>query len=99
MKSHAQVVMNITGAPNYVWTFCMIWISDVYNIVAHESLNYRTPYEQRHGTTPDISAYILFHFWEKIYYYDKEPRTEKITSPKTVVLLFQFSFFVLDGFT
>ena len=50
----------------------MIWISDVYNIVAHESLNYRTPYEQRHGTTPDIPAYILFRFWEKIYYYDKE---------------------------
>ena len=24
---------------------------------------------KRRGTTPDISAYVLFHFWEKIYYH------------------------------
>ena len=72
LKSHAQTVMNITGAPNYVWSFCMLWIADVHNIVAHEALEYRTPYEKRHGTTPDISAYILFHFWEQILYLDSE---------------------------
>ena len=26
----------------------------------------------RHGVTPDISAYILFTFWEKILYLDNE---------------------------
>ena len=50
----------------------MLWISDIHNITAHESLNYRTPYEKRHGVTPDISAYILFTFWEKILYLDSE---------------------------
>ena len=24
---------------------------------------------KRRGTTPDISAYVLFHFWERIYYH------------------------------
>ena len=27
---------------------------------------------KRHGSTPDISAYILFTFWEKVLYYDTE---------------------------
>ena len=31
-------------------------------------LGYRTPYEKRHGSTPDISAFIIFHFWEPILY-------------------------------
>ena len=38
------------------------------NITANEALGYRTPYEKRHGSTPDISAYIIFHFWEAILY-------------------------------
>ena len=72
LKSHAQVVMNISGAPEYAWADCMLWIADVHNVVANDSLNLRTPYETRHGSTPDISAYILFTFWEKILYYDSE---------------------------
>ena len=51
---------------------CAIWIAAVHNVTANESLNYRTPYEKRHGNTPDISAYILFHFWEKILYLDTD---------------------------
>ena len=64
--------MNISGAPNYVWPHCMIWIADIHNITAKEALSYRTPYESRHGVTPDISAYLLFTFWEKILYLDTE---------------------------
>ena len=29
-----------------------------------------TPYQARHGDTPDISAYLLFEFWESILYLD-----------------------------
>ena len=69
IKQHTQLVMNITGAPEYVWPDCVEWLVSCHNVTAHESLNYRTPYEKRHGTTPDISAFVLFHFWEKIYYH------------------------------
>ena len=64
--------MNVTGAPSYVWPDCVSWLVDCHNFCAHEALGYRTPYEKRHGTTPDISAYILFHFWEKIYYHSPD---------------------------
>ena len=72
IKRHTQLVMNVTGAPSYVWPDCVSWLVDSHNFCAHEATGYRTPYEKRHGTTPDISAYILFHFWEKIYYHSPD---------------------------
>jgi len=72
IKHHSEVVMNKTGAPPYVWPDCAKWIADIHNVVADESLGYRTPYEKRHGVTPDVSAYMLFTFWEKILYHDTE---------------------------
>ena len=72
LKQHSELVMNKTGAPPSVWTDCATWIADIHNIVADESLGNRTPYEKRHGSTPDISAYMLFTFWEKILYFDTE---------------------------
>ena len=70
LKHHAQTVMNITGAPDYVWPDCLTWIADVHNFTANEALGNRTPYEKRHGPTPDILAYILFTFWQQILYLD-----------------------------
>ena len=70
LKSYAQTVMNATGAPDFVWTDCLKWISEIHNLAANESLGFRTPYEKRHGSTPEISAYILFTFWEKILYHE-----------------------------
>ena len=64
IKYHAQTVLNATGAPEFVWTDCVKWITDINNITANEALGYRTPYKKRHGSTPDISSYIIVHFWE-----------------------------------
>ena len=36
--------------------------------IANEALRYGTPYEKRHGSTPDISAYIIYHFWQPILF-------------------------------
>ena len=60
--------MNASGAPPNLWVDCLEWISQIHNLTANEGLANRTPYEKRHGSTPDISAYILFTFWEKILY-------------------------------
>ena len=50
----------------------MVWISQVHNVTSDEALLNRTPYEKRHGATPDISAFLMFTFWEKILYLDTE---------------------------
>ena len=62
--------MNRTGAQPYVWMQAASYLASINNITAHETLNWRTPKEKRHGVTPDISAYTQFSFWEPIYYLD-----------------------------
>ncbi len=72
--------MLIVGAPDDVWLQCDQYVAAVHNICAHERLNWQTPHESRHGDTPDISPWLLFSFYEPIYYLDSEikhPRTQE----------------------
>ena len=73
LKTHTQVILDRSGAPEYAWLECAKWLADIHNVVTDESLGWRTPMERRHGITPDISAYIMFSFWEPVYYL--EPST------------------------
>lgn len=43
---------------------------DLLNHTAHPKLNWRTPFEKAFGTTPDISPYFQFRFWDSVYYYE-----------------------------
>ena len=70
LKSHSQVLMDRTKAPEKVWLQACEYIADVHNICADETLGWRTPHEKRHGDTPDISAYLQFQFYEKVLYLD-----------------------------
>ena len=74
LKEHSQIVMNRTGAPENTWLFCAQWLASIHNYTSQESLDWKTPFEKRHGYTPDISAYLLFPFWDKIYYLDTEQK-------------------------
>ena len=40
------------------------------NVVAHANLNWRTPTEVAFGITPDISPFLNFHFYERIFFLD-----------------------------
>ena len=44
LTHHGQTVMNITGAPDYVWPDCLTWIADVHNFTANEALGNRMIY-------------------------------------------------------
>jgi hypothetical protein len=70
LKEHSQVLMDRTGAPNMVWLEAQIYLAKIHNIVADPTLDHRSPKEARHGETPDISAYLLFKFYQKIWYLD-----------------------------
>ena len=64
--------MNKSGAPSSLWLFCAQWLSSIHNITSKEQLKYRTPYEIRHGDTPDISPYLQFTFYEPVLYLDNQ---------------------------
>ena len=45
-------------------------MADIHNVTSDETLKWKTPHSKRKGETPDISAYMQFHFYEKVYYLD-----------------------------
>ena len=57
-----------TGAPDRLWPYMHQYLADINNHCATPFLNWRTPIEKRHGYTPDISAFLMYQFYEPVYY-------------------------------
>jgi hypothetical protein len=68
IEANTNNILNHTGAPDFTWLLCVSYVCYVFNHLAHESLNNRTPLEVLTGSTPDISVLLQFHFWEPVYY-------------------------------
>ena len=63
-----NLLHNCTGAPAYTWLLALLYVCCILNHTALGSLEWRTPLEVMTGSTPDISALLLFQFWEPVYY-------------------------------
>ena len=68
IKRGAEAIMNRTGADAGVWPWAHKYVADVNNHCASPWLNWKIPIQVRHGYKPDISAFLQFQFWEKVYY-------------------------------
>jgi hypothetical protein len=68
LKKASQRLMNWTGAPDELWLAAFIYLADINNFTAHPALRWKTPYEKRHGVTPDISCLLVHHFYEPLWY-------------------------------
>jgi len=66
------VVMDRSGAPNYFWALCAVYVVYIINRMSHPMLGNRTPFERCHGHTPDISAILHFSFYKCVYFLDSE---------------------------
>ena len=64
--------MNKTGAPNYLWAVCSMYVVYLFNHLAQPGLKWRTPIEACYGYTPDISSLLQFSFFQKVYYLGAE---------------------------
>ena len=67
LKSHAQVLMDRTKAPNNTWFLAQKYIADVHNVCANPSNNWKIPNQVSSGETPDISHLLQF-FGLNLYY-------------------------------
>ena len=72
LKNHSHVIMDHVGAPAVIWFMCLKYLAQIHNICADKTLSWQTPLFKRTGVTQDISAYLLFKFWEPILYLDPE---------------------------
>ena len=82
LKEGIKILRMRTGAPRYVWLWAAKYLADIHNITADETLDWKTPWSKRKGETPDISAFLQFKFYERIYFLDpkmKFPETKERT--------------------
>jgi len=81
IKTGGESILNRTGAPAESWPWVHKYMADVNNRCATPMLNWKTPISMRHGYTPDISAFLQFQFWEKIYFKIDEQHPKSKEAP------------------
>ena len=64
--------MDRSGCFDFLWLQAHIYLALINNICADETLNWMIPFTKRHGVTKDISAFLDYRFFEKIYYSEDE---------------------------
>ena len=73
LKQATHTLLDRTGAPDSAWYHACVYICEVHNRTADMKLkDGMTPYQMRHGVTPDISAYLQFTFWQPVVFLDTE---------------------------
>ena len=70
LKATLEVLMNWTDTPEEEWIDALMYLADVHNILAKESLGWGTPWHIRKGWTPDISAFLHYRWRQPVYYLD-----------------------------
>ena len=72
IKTKVRRAMRRRRAPRRLWDYCGEWICAIRRLTASNALDGRTPFENIHGTTPEISPYSLFDWYEPVSYWDPQ---------------------------
>ena len=70
VKNMSNRILDRTGAPDSLWLRAVCFTCMLLNVLAAKSLAWRTPMEVGFGITPDISAFMMYTFYEPVYYVD-----------------------------
>jgi hypothetical protein len=59
-------------SPKRLWDYCGEWVAAIRRLTAHDipALDGRVPAEVVEGSTPDISEYAQFDWYQYVWYYD-----------------------------
>ena len=85
IKRHVNWYMNWRNVDPGMWLECLKWVADIMNHTAEETLGWRPPLEVLTGRTIDISPFLYFLFWDKVYFerYDDESYSNQIGDRKS----------------
>ena len=72
-KTLSNRVLERSGAPKKCWFLALRHVCMLMNHVAHDSLDWRTAAEWLLGYIPDITVFLIFMFYEPVYYMELEP--------------------------
>ncbi len=73
IKAMTNKVMDRKGIPAAAWLLCLAWICGVYNILSNPALAGNLPFEALTNERADISPWLCFSFWDKVYYRAEDP--------------------------
>ncbi len=68
LKQFTNRVMDRTGTPDYLWLACLKYCCMLLNHTATASLNWEVPLTVLTGSTPDISPFRRFFWYEPVYF-------------------------------
>ena len=72
IKVGIRRAMRRANAPKRLWCYCGQWVTAIRRLTALDNpkLDGRVPQEDVMGSTPDISQYAQFNWYEPVYYYE-----------------------------
>ena len=70
LKSHAQVLLDRTGAPDTMWFLAQDYLAHIHNLSANRQINWKIPEQVSRGGTPDISHILMFYWFGPVLYLD-----------------------------
>ena len=78
VKRMVERLLAMRGAPDSWWLLALEYVCFIFNHLATERLNWRTPTEWLLGFTTDIAVLLLFIFHQPVYYcsFDKDDDEE-----------------------
>ena len=68
IKKLSDGIMDRTGTPSKMWLLCILYVVYLHNHMSVESLGWKTPLQCKDGQRSDVSALLLFRWWEPVYY-------------------------------
>ena len=81
IKRRVRRTLKQTAAPIKLWDYCWEHITHLRNLTAsdHRLLDDETPYQKVYGSTPNITEFVQFKWFEWIWFYDtKNPLKESL---------------------
>jgi transposase len=71
MKKSVRRTIRRTGTPPRLWSYCAIWCTAIRRLTSNTipQLQGRVPEEHVTGSTPDISSYVMFDWYQLVYYW------------------------------
>jgi hypothetical protein len=68
LKSHAQVLLDRTDAPDNLWFLAQDYLAYVHNLSANRQPNWKIPEQvsREGGRTPDISHILMLYWFEPV---------------------------------
>lgn len=72
VKRITKKILDWTGAPDFLWFFCMLCIVALLKYSATEYIFWITPHQAFFVTTPSVSALLQHAFCQQVYFSEKK---------------------------